>query len=77
MVAMHITLTGNEKIYGTAVNWDIAPFPVPTGQSGLGSQSYPTYFFIAKTSKNRDAAFQVASYIHRMCLRFDRVRFPF
>lgn len=61
--AMHITLTGNEKIYGDAVNWDIAPLPVPEGESGLGSQSYPTFFFITKTSKHRDAAFQVISYI--------------
>lgn len=61
--AMFLTLSGAEKIYKDSVNWDVAAFPVFPGKEGIGSQSYPTYFFLAKTSKNRDAAFQVLSYL--------------
>ncbi|TMV47205.1 extracellular solute-binding protein [Paenibacillus mesophilus] len=61
--AMFLTLTGAEKIYKDSVNWDIASFPVFPGKEGIGSQSYPTYFFLSKTSKNREAAFQVLNYM--------------
>ncbi|MFC3773223.1 ABC transporter substrate-binding protein [Paenibacillus sp. GCM10012303] len=62
-VAMFLTLSGAEKIYKDSVNWDVAEFPVFEDKKGIGSQSYPTYFFLSKASKNRDAAFQVLSYL--------------
>lgn len=61
--AMFLTLSGAEKIYKDSVNWDVAAFPVFDGMQGIGSQTYPTYFFLTKASKNRDAAFQVLSYL--------------
>ncbi|WP_218092033.1 extracellular solute-binding protein [Paenibacillus solanacearum] len=61
-VAMFLTLSGAEKMYKDSVNWDVVPYPAWEGKPGIGSQSYPTYFFLTSTSKNRDAAFQVLSY---------------
>jgi ABC-type glycerol-3-phosphate transport system substrate-binding protein len=61
-VAMFLTLSGAEKTYKDSVNWDVAPFPIVDGKPGIGSQSYPTYIFMASTSQNRSAAFQVMKY---------------
>lgn len=62
-VAMFLTLSGAEKIYADSVNWDVAPYPILPGKTGMGSQSYPTYFFLASSSQNRNAAFTVMKYL--------------
>jgi multiple sugar transport system substrate-binding protein len=62
-VAMFLTLSGAEKMYKDSVNWDVAPYPVLKEKPGVGSQSYPTFFFLSNASKYRDAAFQVLNYL--------------
>lgn len=61
--AMFLTLSGAEKMYTDSVNWDVAPYPIVDGKPGVGSQSYPTYFFMGSSSQNRAAAFQVMKYL--------------
>ncbi|WP_028548494.1 ABC transporter substrate-binding protein [Paenibacillus sp. UNC451MF] len=58
--AMYLSLSGTRP---ENFNWDIVSHPVYKDKPGIGPQSYPTYFYITKTSKNKDAAFQVLDYI--------------
>ncbi|CAG7653284.1 hypothetical protein PAESOLCIP111_06733 [Paenibacillus solanacearum] len=45
------------------LNWDVASFPVFQEKPEIGPQPYPTYFYITKTSKHKDVAFEVISYL--------------
>ncbi|GAA3399530.1 ABC transporter substrate-binding protein [Paenibacillus hodogayensis] len=45
------------------LNWDVVSYPVDKDQPNVGPQSYPTYFYINNASKNKDAAFEVISYL--------------
>ncbi|RKN79072.1 ABC transporter substrate-binding protein [Paenibacillus ginsengarvi] len=45
------------------MNWDMATFPTYKGMPGVGPQPYPVSFYITKTSKHKDQAFQAISYI--------------
>ncbi|CAG7595989.1 hypothetical protein PAESOLCIP111_00064 [Paenibacillus solanacearum] len=58
--AMYASLSGTRP---EGMNWDIAQLPFLKEKPGVGPQSYPTYFYITQTSKNKDAAFQVLDYI--------------
>ncbi|MFE5319465.1 ABC transporter substrate-binding protein [Paenibacillus sp. NPDC056579] len=62
-VAMYAALSTTARTFKDAVNWDVVQLPTFKEKPGVGPQSYPTYFYLAKGSKNRDAAFQVLSYV--------------
>ncbi|TNJ61995.1 extracellular solute-binding protein [Paenibacillus hemerocallicola] len=62
-IAMFMTLHGGGRTYKDSVNWDTVTLPILKDKPEIGSQSYPNFFFLSKTSKNRDAAFQVLSYL--------------
>jgi multiple sugar transport system substrate-binding protein len=47
----------------TKINWDIGSFPVFADQPGVGPSVNADYVFITSKSRNRDAAFQVLSYL--------------
>lgn len=61
-VAMLLSLSVVGPNFGD-MNWDMVPFPLFKDKPGIGPQSYPNYFYITNTSKHRDAAFQVLSYV--------------
>jgi multiple sugar transport system substrate-binding protein len=62
--AMHVDGSGVVTLLApTKANWDIARFPDFPGQAGVGPSVNPDYLFISSKSKNRDAAFQILSYI--------------
>lgn len=44
-------------------NWDIATFPQLADKPGVGPQSYPTYFYVTKTGKHKQDAFDVIAYL--------------
>ncbi|MEF3303992.1 ABC transporter substrate-binding protein [Paenibacillus sp. GYB003] len=44
-------------------NWDVVSFPEWKDKPGIGPQPYPTYFYITKMSKKKEAAFEVISYL--------------
>ncbi|MEF3304764.1 ABC transporter substrate-binding protein [Paenibacillus sp. GYB003] len=44
-------------------NWDIATYPQLADKPGVGPQSYPTYFYVTKTSKHKEDAFDVIAYM--------------
>jgi multiple sugar transport system substrate-binding protein len=44
-------------------NWDVASYPELPEKPGIGPQPYPTYFYITKTSKHKDQAFEVIAYL--------------
>lgn len=44
-------------------NWDIATYPQIASKPGVGPQSYPTYFYVTKTSKHKEDAFDVIAYL--------------
>ncbi|MFK7691685.1 ABC transporter substrate-binding protein [Paenibacillus sp. HJGM_3] len=44
-------------------NWDVFAYPEYKEMPGVGPQTYPTYFYVTKTSKAKDQAFQVISYL--------------
>lgn len=49
--------------YKDTMSWDAASFPVLKEKPDLGPQAYPTYFYITKTSKYKEQAFEVISYL--------------
>jgi multiple sugar transport system substrate-binding protein len=61
-VAMLLTLSTGGVNFGD-LNWDMAKFPVFKDKADTGPQTYPNYFYMTSTSKQRDAAFQVLSYV--------------
>lgn len=44
-------------------NWDIATYPQLASKPGVGPQSYPTYFYVTKTSKHKEDAFDAIAYM--------------
>lgn len=44
-------------------NWDIATFPQLADKPGVGPQSYPTYFYVTKTGKHKEDAFDAIAYL--------------
>jgi multiple sugar transport system substrate-binding protein len=45
------------------INWDMVAMPTYEELPGVGYQSYPTYFAITNTAKNKDAAMKVIAYL--------------
>ncbi|TMV50854.1 extracellular solute-binding protein [Paenibacillus mesophilus] len=45
------------------LNWDVVSFPEWKDKPGIGPQPYPTYFYITKMSKKKEAAFEVVAYL--------------
>lgn len=60
IVAMYLTQVEAANVYKDLLNWDVASVPV---HHGVGPQTYPYYFYLTATSKQRDAAFQVMAYM--------------
>lgn len=60
IVAMYMTQVEAANRYQDLLNWDVAAVPL---HNGTGPQTYPYYFYLTTTSKNRDAAFQVMAYM--------------
>lgn len=46
-----------------AMNWDVTTMPVFNEARDIGSQAYPTYFFITSISKHQDEAMEVIKYL--------------
>ncbi|TNJ66637.1 extracellular solute-binding protein [Paenibacillus hemerocallicola] len=44
-------------------NWDIATYPQLADKPGVGPQSYPTYFYVTKTGKHKEDAFDAIAYL--------------
>lgn len=61
-VAMFAALSTTARVFKDTLNWDIVQLPVFKDKPNVGPQSYPTYFYLSKGSKNKDAAFQVMAY---------------
>lgn len=59
---LHFVNTGLTTLK-TQFNWDIATYPQLTSNPGVGPQSYPTYFYITKTGKNKEDAFDAIAYL--------------
>ncbi|GAA4876130.1 sugar ABC transporter substrate-binding protein [Paenibacillus vulneris] len=65
-LAMYVGLTSTVFTSASAMegmNWDIATLPVFKDMPGTGSQPYPVYFSVTKTSKNKEAAIKVIKYL--------------
>ncbi|MBE1440765.1 ABC transporter substrate-binding protein [Paenibacillus sp. OAS669] len=62
-VAMFAALSTTARVFKDSLDWDIVQLPVYKEKPNVGPQSYPTYFYLSKGSKNKDAAFQVMSYV--------------
>ncbi|TNJ65424.1 extracellular solute-binding protein [Paenibacillus hemerocallicola] len=45
------------------MNWDVASFPVFADKPGVGPQPYPNVFWLTRTSKYKDQAFQAMAYL--------------
>lgn len=62
--AMYMDADGLIKMTADALkNWDLAKYPVFADKKGVGPSHNPTFAFIPKLSKNRDAAFQVLTFL--------------
>ncbi|MDF2722277.1 MAG: extracellular solute-binding protein family 1 [Paenibacillus sp.] len=63
-VGMFLALTAlhNAQEIGD-MNWDLQTFPVFKEKPDVGPQPYPTYFYVTSTSKYKDQAFEVISYL--------------
>lgn len=44
-------------------NWDIASYPQLPSNPGVGAQTYPTYFYVTKTGKHKEDAFDAVAYL--------------
>lgn len=55
--AMFVGLSGGSYNTASAVNWDIAALPTFKEKPGVGPGAYIAYYYLTKTSKNRDQAF--------------------
>jgi multiple sugar transport system substrate-binding protein len=65
-VAMFLGLNSLAAVYFADkdnLNWDIATYPHYKEQPDIGPQTYPNYFYVTKTSKYKDIAFQVIAYM--------------
>lgn len=64
VAAMFIGTDGHIQITAKALtNWDIAEFPVFSDMPGVGFAPFPEFVNMTSLSGNRDAAFQVLTYI--------------
>lgn len=45
------------------MNWDIVQLPSFKDKMGIGTQTYPTYYYITATSKYKEQAFEIISYL--------------
>jgi len=45
------------------MNWDLAAFPTDVKNPGVGPQAYPFYMFVSQTSKHKEPAYEVISYL--------------
>lgn len=45
------------------VNWDMVSLPTLKEAPGIGSQAYPTYFFVTQMSKHKDQAMEIIKYL--------------
>lgn len=64
IAAMHINTDGHIQITaGVMDNWDIARFPVFAEHPDVGFAPFPEFVYMTSLSKNRDAAFQVLTYV--------------
>ncbi|RKN84952.1 ABC transporter substrate-binding protein [Paenibacillus ginsengarvi] len=45
------------------MNWDIVQVPSFKDKMGIGTQTYPTYYYITGTSKYKEQAFEIISYL--------------
>lgn len=62
--AMHLDVIGVAQTTATALkNWNFAAYPVLKSNPDMGPSVLPDYAFITNKSKNRDAAFQVLTYL--------------
>jgi multiple sugar transport system substrate-binding protein len=62
-LAMMAGLSTDINVFKDLLNWDMVSLPYVKDKPGIGPQAYPNYFYITKSSKNKDAAFQVAAYV--------------
>ncbi|TMV52666.1 extracellular solute-binding protein [Paenibacillus mesophilus] len=63
-VAMYLGMSSLGAIrFKNNFNWDVFAYPEYKEMPGIGPQTYPTYFYVTKTSKAKDQAFQVISYL--------------
>lgn len=51
------------ELAASGMNWDVVSFPHFAGKEGAGSQMNAPYYTIPPAAKNKDAAFQVISYL--------------
>lgn len=64
IIAMFISLTAlHQPTEINEMNWDLAPYPVFKDNPGVGSQAYPTYFYITTMAEQKDQAFEVIAYL--------------
>lgn len=62
--AMYVDLiTSHGAITKSAINWDIASLPVYKEKPGVGSRIPYDYYFVTKTSANKEAAFELLTYL--------------
>ncbi|TMV47366.1 extracellular solute-binding protein [Paenibacillus mesophilus] len=45
------------------MNWDIVQLPSFKDKMGLGTQTYPTYYYISSSSKYKEQSFEIISYL--------------
>ncbi|MEF3302727.1 ABC transporter substrate-binding protein [Paenibacillus sp. GYB003] len=45
------------------MNWDVVQLPSFKDKMGIGTQTYPTYYYITGTSKYKEQAFEIISYL--------------
>lgn len=63
-VAMMAQLIGAAPSYTKdGVNWDAVSLPTFKEAPGVGPQSYPSYTFMASTSKHKEQAFEIMAYL--------------
>ncbi|MCZ8510952.1 extracellular solute-binding protein [Paenibacillus filicis] len=63
-IAMYVFLDGmRDSLAKSDVNWDMVSLPVFPEKPGIGSQLYPGYAAIAKTSKYPDQAMEVIKFM--------------
>lgn len=51
------------SFYKDTLNWDVVSYPQLKDKPGMGAQTYPTYFYVTKTSKHKEQAFEAIAYL--------------
>ncbi|GAA3413400.1 sugar ABC transporter substrate-binding protein [Paenibacillus hodogayensis] len=59
---LHFAVYGLSN-YKDALNWDVVSYPQLPDKPGMGAQTYPTYFYVTKTSKHKQEAFDAIAYL--------------